>query len=128
MTNETAYWEKQIAALHRTHEKQRRVGFIFLAMAVNLLLIFLAYLLGATYLATNDDTAIRSFASGSYSGEPSPYLVFVQYPLGFLLSGLYTWFPCVSWYGLFLLFSVWCLWMCCFINCYYAAKRSSIIF
>ncbi|MFQ5507917.1 MAG: hypothetical protein ACE5FN_01125 [Leptospirillia bacterium] len=53
--------------------------------------------------ATNDDTTMQLIAMGFYTdGVPSPHLMLVGLPLGFLLKGLYTVFPGVQWYSIIL--------------------------
>ena len=54
--------------------------------------------------STNDDTMLRSIASGNYTGTPDAHLVYIMYPLGLLLKGLYTLFPSVEWYDGFMCF------------------------
>ena len=54
--------------------------------------------------STNDDTMLRSIASGNYTGTPDAHLVYIMYPLGLLLKGLYTLFPSVPWYDGFMCF------------------------
>ena len=47
----------------------------------------------------NDDTTLRSIASGSYVGKPSLHMIFSVFPFNFLLVVLYTIAPIIDWYG-----------------------------
>lgn len=71
------------------------------------LLITAAYFLvvwkqiGFSY-AINDDVNMRDIASGAYTGAPDGHLIFVLYPLGFVLKHLYQLWPRIEWYGIML--------------------------
>lgn len=53
------------------------------------------------FYAINDDVAMTKLANGEYCGLPCPYLIFILYPIGFLLSSLYNISRYIPWYGLF---------------------------
>lgn len=74
-----------------------------------------------TVFATNDDYRMRSIASGAYTGSPSPYLVFMKYPIGWLLSFQYTLLPEIPWYGIFIIL---CYFVPCCILLYFLLTRS----
>lgn len=46
----------------------------------------------------NDDLALRSFADGTFTGEPEYELVFISKTIGAVLASLYTHFPDRLWY------------------------------
>ncbi|MCI5585205.1 MAG: hypothetical protein MR383_06615 [Lachnospiraceae bacterium] len=50
----------------------------------------------------NDDWTVYMVLSGSYLGEPDPYVLFFLYPLAWLISTLYRITPAIPWYGLLL--------------------------
>ena len=50
----------------------------------------------------NDDWTVYMVLSGSYLGEPDPYVVFFLYPLARLINILYNITPAIPWYGLIL--------------------------
>ena len=70
---------------------------------------------------TNDDYRMMTIVSGAYSGTPSPDIVFMRYPVGLLLSGLYRITTSVPWYGLFTMLCM-CVPSCVF--CYYIIKKA----
>ncbi len=47
----------------------------------------------------NDDWSMYSILSGAYSGTPEAHIMYIPYPMTWLLSRLYTLFPGVQWYG-----------------------------
>ena len=51
---------------------------------------------------SNDDAMLRNIVSGNYTGMPDAHLIYVMYPLGLLWKGLYTVFPAIAWYDLFM--------------------------
>lgn len=50
----------------------------------------------------NDDLFLKQIASGELTGRPESHLLHIGYLTGALLRGLYSIFPSVSWYGVFL--------------------------
>lgn len=51
---------------------------------------------------SNDDAMLRNIVSGNYTGTPDAHLIYIMYPLGMLWKCLYTAFPAVAWYDLFM--------------------------
>ncbi len=77
----------------------------FLVFITFLSVLFLFLFFGKTapfIYQTNDDLFLRTLVCGEVTGRPQPYLWYIGYPVGLLLSCLYRFFPSVSWYGLFL--------------------------
>ena len=70
---------------------------------------------------TNDDFRMMTIVSGAYSGTPSPDIVFMRYPIGLLLSGLYRITTSVPWYGLFTML---CMFFPSCVFCYYIVKKA----
>ena len=76
------------------------------AVAASVLLAFICEVavyqtMGFVY-AIADDVIMRDIASGAFTGTPDGHLIFVQYALGLLLSGLYRINGRVDWYGFFM--------------------------
>ena len=68
---------------------------------------FAIYFFSGIHYAVNDDIAMRDIASGIRSGTPDGHLVYIKYPLGWLISRFYIYISGnVDWYGLFLLNSL----------------------
>lgn len=63
--------------------------------------LFFIYKYFGVYFSSNDDLLIRSILSGDYTGRPDGHVVYLLYPLGFILKSLYTVAPKVTWYELF---------------------------
>ena len=70
---------------------------------------------------TNDDFRMMTIVSGAYSGTPSPDIVFMRYPIGLLLSGLYRITANIPWYGLFTML---CMFIPSCVFCYYLVKNA----
>lgn len=70
---------------------------------------------------TNDDYRMMTIVSGVYTGTPSADIIFMRYPVGFLLSWLYTLTTAIPWYGLFTMV---CMFIPCCIFCHYIVKKA----
>ena len=70
---------------------------------------------------TNDDFRMMTIVSGAYTGTPSADIVFMRYPIGLLLSGLYSITTAIPWYGLFTMF---CMFVPSCIFCYYLVIKT----
>ena len=70
---------------------------------------------------TNDDFRMMTIVSGAYSGTPSPDIVFMRYPVGLLISGLYRITTNVPWYGIFTML---CMFVPSCVFCYYIIKKA----
>lgn len=71
----------------------------------NLLLIFNLILISTAFFIpcihqTLDDELILLFASGAYTGTPSPFLIYSSYFYGIVLSTLYKTWPVLEWYSI----------------------------
>lgn len=70
---------------------------------------------------TNDDYRMMTIVSGAYTGTPCADMVFMRYPVGLLLSGLYCITTQISWYGVFTML---CMFVPSCIFCYYIVKKA----
>lgn len=70
---------------------------------------------------TNDDFRMMTIISGAYTGEPCADIVFMRYPIGLLLSGLYAITNHIPWYGIF---TELCLFVPSCIFCFYIVKKA----
>lgn len=69
---------------------------IFVALNVAILLVPLLFTCVYTVC---DDTALIYLASGGYTGEPTPYLVYTNVVLGWIYKSLYSLTKSVEWYS-----------------------------
>lgn len=51
----------------------------------------------------NDDLFIKNILSGAYLGTPDGHVVYMEYPLSYLIQSLYQWNGGIPWYGICLL-------------------------
>lgn len=64
------------------------------------LLFFFIYLIFNIRFEENDDIIMSLISSGQYSGSPDVHMVFSNVMYGYILNGLYQWFPSLEWYTL----------------------------
>lgn len=81
----------------REHWIEYIYSLVLLCMAV----LGISFIFGYV-LETNDDAMLRNIVSGWYTGEPEAHMIYVMYPLGYILSGLYKLLPEVSWYDYYM--------------------------
>src|SRR3954470_23500301 len=95
--------EAQAAAIGACCEAlARRAPLTFAFAAVGFLFVAVFTLLEPTF-QTNDDLQLAMIASGTgISLQPDEHLVFTNVLIGHLLKSLYTAWPSVAWYGLYL--------------------------
>lgn len=62
-----------------------------------------------------DDPFIATVLNGAYTGTPDAHVVYMKYPLAWILTMLFTWIPQVNWHFLLL---VSCFQICCFAVCF----------
>lgn len=78
---------------------QRESRFFRYAFLALLGLMFVLHFFVPVTYAVNDDTTMRSIASGAMTGVPDGHLIFVKYSLGAVIAFLYRCVPDVDWYG-----------------------------
>lgn len=84
------------------NSKKRTILYLIAAIGINLVLFLLVLKLNNCLFVTNDDMTMRDIAAGAYTGTPDGHLVFIQYAMGALISGLYSVFATVPWYSVVL--------------------------
>lgn len=86
--------------------KHKNLMILLFSILYNVLAFVIVYANYNPVYATNDDYRMALIASGGYTGEPSGFLVFMKYPVGFILSFLYKTVSAVPWYAVFTLMCV----------------------
>ena len=91
----------------RDFQKKGKNVRINLAITVGFLALFclIMYLLIPHPYITNDQVLMRDIVSGKYTGTPDGHMIYILFPLGMVLAGLYRIFPLVNWYDI-LIFSI----------------------
>ena len=69
-----------------------------IALAASGIALIGSFLLIPAFFPTNDDPYIQQILSGGISGEPSPYIMFVNFALCWLVSRLFLVVPGVPWW------------------------------
>lgn len=108
--------------LNQTKNNENSIRLILLFSVVLNFLLF-AWVI-ATYPPiwyTNDDYRMMTIVSGAYTGTPSPDIVFMRYPIGIMLSALYSITTQIPWYGIFTML---CMFIPSCIFCYYLVKKA----
>ena len=111
-------WDKAMDGEGRPAYKRK---IFLLSLICNALLFLAAIVHNPPSWYTNDDFRMMTIVSGAYSGTPSPDIVFMRYPIGLLLSGLYRITTSVPWYGLFTML---CMFFPSCVFCYYIVKKA----
>ena len=62
-----------------------------------------------------DDPFIATVLNGAYTGTPDAHVVYIKYPLAWILTVLFRLIPSVNWHFLLL---VSCFQICCFVVCF----------
>lgn len=106
-----------------THpNKSKHLRWIFwLTIVFNALFFALAMANNPPAWYTNDDFRMMTIVSGAYTGEPCADIVFMRYPIGMLLSALYSLTARAPWYGIF---TELCMFVPSCIFCYCIVKKS----
>lgn len=102
--------------------KRRKTLILTFSFLLNTALFLLSFVFLGSVFATNDDYRMSLIVSGAYTGEPSSTLVFMKYPIAWVLSGLYTVTPAVPWYGIA---SILCILIPSCIICYFILLKTS---
>ena len=84
--------------IQKYNEERGMRGAMPIAVAAAALTECIALLLIPTGYITVDDTVVEAVLSGAMSGEPSPYISFVNYVLCAVVSGLYRAIPQIHWW------------------------------
>src|SRR5574340_1257988 len=82
---------------------QNGLRLLGLAALLNAILFGLFLACGTPYYETNDDLSMQLIASGSFTGQPSEYLVFTNVVIGWVLRILYETWNGPNWYMIYLL-------------------------
>ena len=69
--------------------KKKKALILMFSFLLNTIMILLSYAFLGSVFATNDDYRMSLIVSGAYTGEPSSTLVFMKYPIAWILSELY---------------------------------------
>ncbi len=103
-------------------ERNKYKAIILLSTVLsNILLFALVISVYPPVWYTNDDFRMMTIVSGAYTGTPCADIVFMRYPIGLLLSGLYSITTAIPWYGLFTMF---CMFVPSCIFGYYCIKKA----
>lgn len=105
---------------NRNDKKSIRLILLF-SVVFNLLAFLLVIAIYPPVWYTNDDYRMMTIVSGAYTGTPNADIVFMRYPIGIMLSGLYTLTTHIPWYGLFTML---CMFVPCCVFCYFIVKKA----
>lgn len=84
-------------------EKKDKVARTLSALFITIFYLAAVYVKCGIFFETNDDRLIGEILSGTIVLKPDGHTVYVNYLLSESLSFLYTVFPQIAWYGLFLI-------------------------
>lgn len=79
---------------------------LLIGLAYSFLMFLLVYIFAYPSWETADDFLISGILSG-VTGESSPYVLVISYPLSYMLYLMQIWFPQLNWLTLLEIFAVW---------------------
>lgn len=82
-----------------TIHKNKMIRNLLVIISIVVLFMAIYMFMGINY-AVCDDTAMRNIASGVQTGVPDGHLVYIMYPLGWLMATLYKVNNHFDWYGI----------------------------
>ena len=97
-----SFLEKPILEIRRICEK----NLLLLGMLYSFIIFLLVYKFAYPSWESADDFLISGILSGM-SGESSPYVLVISYPLSYILYYLQIWVPQLNWLTILEIFSVW---------------------
>ena len=68
------------------------------AFVINMIFLLLFLCSGTMKYETSDDFMMEVVVSGAYTGDPSPYILFMNPMIGMILSFLYCLSTGINWY------------------------------
>lgn len=102
--------------LFRRMIKEEKSVITIVMITFTVVIVFaLLYKSAGLYYGINDDTTMQSLASGAVTGMPDGHLIFIKYPLGVVVAGLFKLSNQYDWYGITL---VGCMLMC-YVLCFH---------
>ncbi len=105
---------------NRNDKKSIRLLLLF-SVVFNLVAFLLVIAIYTPVWYTNDDYRMMTIVSGAYTGSPNADIVFMRYPIGLMLSALYSLTTQIPWYGLFTML---CMFVPSCIFCHYIVKKA----
>lgn len=112
---------KRLNTLKNSDEKNSIRLILLFSVAFNVIAFLTVIAVCPPVWYTNDDYRMMTIVSGAYTGTPSADIVFMRYPVGLMLSGLYSLTTQIPWYGLFTML---CMFVPSCIFCYYIVKKA----
>lgn len=104
-----------------SNEKSSVRLILLFSVVINLLSFLTVIAIYPPVWYTNDDYRMMTIVAGAYTGTPNADIVFMRYPIGLMLSGLYSLTTQIPWYGLFTML---CMFIPCCIFCHYIVKKA----
>ena len=103
------------------NDKKSIILILLFSVVFNLLTFLLVISIYPPVWYTNDDYRMMTIVSGAYTGSPNADIVFMRYPIGLMISGLYSLTTLIPWYGIFTML---CMFVPCCIFCHYIVKKA----
>lgn len=94
--------QTRIRWIMKDREKNRRMWNLFISFSVTAVMFVIFRFITDFIFLTNDDMYLQAIVSGELSGTPRAHMIYSNYILGLILSGLYTISVQAPWYGIYL--------------------------
>lgn len=85
----------------KKYVKQHWFEYAYSAVLILMATIGISLIFGYGF-STNDDVMLRNIVNGNYTGTPDAHLIYIMYPLAFILKCLYTLTDKIAWYDVFM--------------------------
>ena len=82
----------------------KQINIFILSLIINIVLFALFFCFITPHFQTNDDNMMMEIASGTLTGQPSAYLIYINIIIGKLLVFLYSFLPNINWYPILFYF------------------------
>ncbi len=86
----------------KNYLKKHWFEYVFALVLTGISVLFISILFDNYIFSTNDDAMLRNIVSGNYTGTPDAHLVYIMYPLGLIWKLLYSVWPQIPWYDIFM--------------------------
>ena len=109
----------------KKYMKEHWMEYAFALLLVGIAGVGISLIFGYSF-STNDDAMLRNIVNGNYTGTPDAHLIYIMYPLGWILKCLYQIAPVIPWYDLLMIGLHYLCWFIFVIRAMQIAKDKTV--